>query len=103
MSGVLVLGAGGHGKVVADILLCQRIEVLGFLDDDPESWGSTRLGMRILGPIQVYQDFAPDGLAIGIGDNGTRQRLVARLGDRVASLWLNAVHPAATVAASVRM
>ena len=35
MSGVLILGAGGHAKVIADILFCQGTVVQGFLDWDP--------------------------------------------------------------------
>ncbi len=103
MSGVLVLGAGGHGKVVADILLCQGIDVLGFLDDDPASWGTTRLGLPVLGAIATYHRFDPTGLALGIGSNAGRQSVVAQLGDATASLWCNAVHPRATVAGSVRL
>ena len=33
---VIVLGAGGHGKVVADAILSAGDTVLGFLDDDPD-------------------------------------------------------------------
>lgn len=32
---VIVLGAGGHGKVVADAILSAGDTVLGFLDDRP--------------------------------------------------------------------
>ena len=45
MTGILVLGAGGHGKVVADILCRAGTPAMGFLDDDPETWGTTRLGL----------------------------------------------------------
>ena len=39
---ILIVGAGGHGQVVADILQAQRVagddvDVIGFVDDDP-SW-----------------------------------------------------------------
>jgi len=31
---VVVIGAGGHGRVMVDVLRCQdEVEVLGFLDD----------------------------------------------------------------------
>lgn len=103
MTRALVIGAGGHAKVVADILLCQGMEVLGFLDDDPKTWGAIRLGLHVLGSISGYQDYAPDVLAIGIGENLARQRIVERLGAAERQMWCNAIHPAAVVARSVRI
>lgn len=103
MSGVLIFGAGGHAKVVADILCCQGVSIRGFLDDDPQSWGTTRLGIPVLGGIDAWIDHAPDGLVIGIGSNSIRRAIVARLGDRVQNLWRSAIHPRATIAESVRL
>jgi sugar O-acyltransferase (sialic acid O-acetyltransferase NeuD family) len=101
MSGVLVLGAGGHAKVVADILQAQGISVRGFLDDDPASWERRRLDLPVLGPIARLADLEPDGLVLGIGSNRVRQELVMRLAAEAAGLWRIAVHPRATLAPSV--
>lgn len=102
MSGVLILGAGGHAKVIADILMSQGTRVRGFLDDDPQLWGEMRLGLPVLGAIGHYLEYEPDGLVIGIGDNPVRRRIAERLGARAQKLWCNAVHPRATLARSVR-
>jgi len=40
---ILILGAGGHAKVVADIVRLQGHEVAGFLDDDEELIGGEPL------------------------------------------------------------
>jgi sugar O-acyltransferase (sialic acid O-acetyltransferase NeuD family) len=103
VGGVLVLGAGGHAKVVADILLGQGIAVAGFLDDDPATWGQTRLGLPVLGSVDSFGLHSPEGLVPGIGSNHARQALVARLGPAAYELWRNAIHPRATVAASARL
>jgi sugar O-acyltransferase (sialic acid O-acetyltransferase NeuD family) len=103
MSGVLILGAGGHAKVIADILMSQDIEVLGFLDDDPKLWGEMRLGLPVLGAIGQYPEYEPSGLVIGIGDNLVRRSVAERLSTEAQKLWCNAVHPQATVARSVRL
>ena len=103
MSSLLVVGAGGHAKVVADLLLCQGLQVGGFLDDDPRTWGTTRLGLPVLGSLSTYVDYAPSGLAMGIGDNASRERIVAQLGQAAQSLWRTALHPKATIAASARL
>ncbi len=100
MSGVLILGAGGHAKVVADILLLQGSEVIGFLDDNQTLWGTNLFTLPILGGIDTFADFSPDGLVFGIGSNAIRKQMVARLGDVAAKLWQSVVHPRATVAES---
>jgi sugar O-acyltransferase (sialic acid O-acetyltransferase NeuD family) len=98
-----VVGAGGHGKTVADILICQGIAVLGFLDDDQATWGGLRLGKPVLGPIEAYRDFAPVMLGLGIGDNQARRRVIERLGAQALVLWCTAVHPRAIIAASAQL
>ena len=103
MSGVLILGAGGHAKVIADILMSQGTQVRGFLDDDPNLWGKTRLGLPILGAIAQHSAYQPDGLIIGIGDNLARRSVAQRLSAQAQRLLLNAVHPRATVARSARL
>ncbi len=101
--GVLILGAGGHGKVVADILLCQDVPVLGFLDDNPLLQGQARLGLPILGAIASYPRYESSGLALGIGDTAQRRGVVQRCGPAAQQLWRDAIHPRATIAASARL
>jgi sugar O-acyltransferase (sialic acid O-acetyltransferase NeuD family) len=103
MSGLLVVGAGGHAKVVADILLSQGLNVAGFLDDDPNTWGGTPLGLPVLGSVDSYASYSPEGLVMGVGSNIARKQVVERLGAEAHGLWRNAVHPKATLASSVRL
>lgn len=103
MTTVLVLGAGGHAKVVADILQLQNVDVIGFLDDNPSTWGTHLLGLPVHGSIDRYPDFSPDGLVLGIGSNRVRKQIVARLGSSAETLWLSAIHPSASVARSARI
>lgn len=103
MSGILIIGAGGHAKVVADILFLQGETVLGYVDDNPSSWGTVRLGLPVLGKIDDFEQHSPGGLVMGIGDNAVRRSIVMRLGERAAGMWRSAIHPRATVAASVQL
>ncbi len=103
MKRVLIIGAGGHAKVVADILQLCGHHILGCLDDNPQSWGTSCLGLPVLGAIADYAKYQPDGLVIGIGSNGVRQTLVNRLGEPARALWINAIHPRATFAASAKI
>jgi sugar O-acyltransferase (sialic acid O-acetyltransferase NeuD family) len=103
MSGILIVGAGGHAKVVADILLSQGLNVVGFLDDDPSTWGGTRLGLPVVGSIASYAEYAPEGLVMGVGSNLARKQIVKRLGAEAHGLWRGAIHSRATLANSVRL
>jgi sugar O-acyltransferase (sialic acid O-acetyltransferase NeuD family) len=103
MRGILILGAGGHGKVVADILCCAGEPVMGFLDDDPATWGTTRLGLPVLGDIVTYREHLPSGLILGMGNIAARARIVDTLGGEAHGLWRNAIHPRAIVARSVQL
>lgn len=102
MSGILVIGAGGHGKVVADILLARGLPVAGFLDDDPALVGAERLGLPVLGPIESWPAHAPAALSMALGDNHARQRVAGRL-SLPAARWISAVHPTAVIAPSARL
>src|SRR5258708_25648783 len=103
MPGILILGAGGHGKVVADILQLQGYNVRGYLDDLPETWGTSRLGLTVLAALDRYQDFEPDGVIIGIGSNEFRKKIVERLGAAAQLPWINAIHPQAILASSAQL
>lgn len=96
---VFIIGAGGHAKVVADILLLQGYTIVGYLDDNPAAWDTRPLGLPVLGSIDSYAQFNPDALALGIGANHVRRALF----ERIPGLWINAIHPTATIASSVQM
>lgn len=100
--GVLILGAGGHGRVVLDILLqTGRHEVLGFLDNNSEIHGRRIDWLPVLGPIYALPELAAthgcDGVVVAIGDNGVR-RGVARQVEGAGIELINAIHPSATLA-----
>jgi sugar O-acyltransferase (sialic acid O-acetyltransferase NeuD family) len=99
---VLILGAGGHGRVVLDILLqAGRQHVVGFLDNNVDFHGRRVDGLPVLGAIPDLPALAEthdiDGALVAIGDNGVR-RGVARELERLGIELINAVHPSATLA-----
>jgi sugar O-acyltransferase (sialic acid O-acetyltransferase NeuD family) len=104
---VLVVGAGGHGQVAGDVLLCAAaqgsgLQLAGFLDDDANLWGTVRLGVPILGAVRQAAQYAHDALLLGIGDNATRRRLyesLAAAGERVVTVR----HPSAQVGRAVEI
>jgi len=102
---VLIIGAGGHGQVVADILLRMRerdhvVEPVGYLDDNPSLAGQAFLGLPVLGTSSDIGELAHDAVVVAVGDNAIRRHLFDRLlqaGERL----LTACHPEAVVAPDV--
>lgn len=90
MSKIVILGAGGHARVIADIILSSGHTVEGFLDDRVTG---TVLGLPVLGRLEDALRFPSCRFIIGIGDNALRERLEARF----ALPWHTAVHPTAVI------
>jgi len=101
---IIIIGAGGHGRVVLDIL--QRAgqhTVRGFVDSNPKLWGRRVDGVPVLGGPDLVADLARDGIAgaiVAIGDNGIRREF-ADLVSSVGLQMVNAIHPSANLARTV--
>jgi len=96
---VLVVGAGGHAKVVVATLRALGMSIAGCLDDDLERVEQTVLGAAVLGPVELVKEHAGPAV-LGIGGNAVRQRLAS---EYPGVEWISVVHPAATVHASVEL
>ena len=98
--GHLIIGASGHAKVIADILIEQGLDLLGFVDDNELLHGQDILGYPVLGSIQQWKLFKPAGIIIGIGDNLIRKIIYNKLAPD-SPPWITAIHPQATLSKSV--
>ena len=97
---VFVIGASGHGKSVVSVLLTSGFEISAILDDDPDTWGETVLGVNVTGPIlQKMEGLNPLGI-VGIGDNGDRKAQAERLS---GVEWLTLIYPGAYVNPSAQI
>jgi len=103
----VIVGAGGHGRVVLDILIrAGQHEILGFVDSNPELAGRRVDGRRVFGGMDVLPRLRDEqGVAaavVAIGDNGVRREFA----DQVESYGLrlaNAIHPSANLARNVTL
>ena len=95
---VVVIGAGGHGKVVISTLLAAGVRILCVLDDDRQKHGLKILGVPVRGPVSDADKFGRVGV-LGIGHNRERKRIA----EAVALEWAIVVHPQAWVHPSVRL
>ena len=105
-----VLGAGGHGKVVADVVRSAGGEVTGYVDADPEKVGEVvdGHGAEVVFRQQELFDVMDggerpadwDAVVVGIGDNWIRWKFFCRFRPREVPA---VVHPTATVAESAEI
>ena len=101
---VVVIGAGGHAKVVVELIRAQgRYDVVGCTDPAPER--GDVVGAPILGGDDILPDLYAQGVRhcfVALGDNPLRMK-VAR---RVTSLGfelINAISPNAIVSPTARL
>jgi len=103
---VFIYGAGGHGKVIADMLLMARVAgFAGFVDDDDKNKGRTILGYRVLGGAAWLKEQAAVAdieIALGIGDNAAR-RVIAERCRAWGAVLRTTLHPSAVVARSAKL
>lgn len=79
---VVIIGNGGHSKVVKDILLLKKnIQIVGYLDDKFEEYLIEEEMFN--GPISAYQflidKFDEINFIIAIGHNYTRKQIVNKM------------------------
>lgn len=97
---VIVLGAGGHAKVVISTLIRAGYKVGAVYDDDPAKWGETWLGVSIVGAISSLDPQIKRCAVIAVGHNSTRRTIANRFPD---FQWVTVVHPNADVHPSVQL
>ena len=93
MNKLIIIGAGGHGKVVADNALKNGYTDICFVDD--HSTGEC-MGFPIVGTstdIQALNDGKTDFI-IGIGNNAVRKTIAETYNVN----WVSIVHPSAQIA-----
>ncbi|MEW5773698.1 MAG: acetyltransferase [Thermodesulfobacteriota bacterium] len=103
MDAIVIVGASGHGKVVADIVeQAGQCRIAGFLDRDRPAGGEF-FGLPVLGAEadlpRLVKDLDLGGMLVAIGDNWTRARVAGELARLAPGLpFVSAVHPAARLA-----
>ena len=103
---VVIAGAGGHGRVVADALqvACADKHFLGFVDDNLELRGQKVGGFPVLGSIadipELYREHPALLAVLAIGDNSVRETVAKKLSSSKVK-FAKIIHPGATIAGDV--
>lgn len=99
---LIIIGASGHGKVIADTAIkMNKWQSIAFLDDDESI--KTSMGLEVIGKTAdafTYKDEAD--FFVAIGNNATREKVQEKLieeGLNVVSL----IHPSAVIGTDVEI
>lgn len=90
---VIIIGASGHGRVIADIIRKSGDTVFGFLDDDLSKPG-------LLGSVSDCEKYTDKLFVIGIGNNFVRETIA----EKYPQLhYYTAIHPSAEISSDVKI
>ena len=96
MNRLIIVGAGGHGKVIADNALKNGYTEICFVDDNAVG---ACMGVPIIGvcgDLERLDDGRTD-FVIGIGNNAVRKAIAERYGVN----WVSLIHPSVQIAVNV--
>ena len=105
---IVIVGAGGHGEVVADIIRTRAkvteapLEIVAFLDDSPTRHGLMVAGTLVRGGLESAGTLSADAFVVAIGTNDARARTSSQLCAAGYTL-ISAVHPAACIGGNVEI
>lgn len=103
---LIVLGGGGHGKVLIDALLLQSAQVLGFVDPRPEH-PEQILGVPWLGEPAVISAYAPAEVllvnAVGSAGAPTNRRQIFSEYKNKGYSFAGVLHPSAVIGRDVHL
>lgn len=106
---IIILGIGGNAIDIAEAEQArptgQRRTILGFLDDDPKSWGAKVGGFRVLGGLADARRFSDAEFVNGIGSATSfpkKPEILAKTG-LPRERFTNVIHPLAWVSPSATL
>ncbi len=99
---LIIIGASGHGKVVADIAIkMNEWQSIAFLDDDESI--KTSMGLEVIGRTAdaiTYKDEAD--FFVAIGSNTTREKIQEKLIEQGINV-ICLIHPSAVIGTDVEI
>lgn len=104
MKNITIIGAGGHSKVIRDIILAsQKYKIIAILDDKYKNVTNDKLTIK--GPIEYAKNLFENHnseFVIAVGDNKVRKEIVKLLNIPDSS-YSTLVHPTAFISPSVKL
>lgn len=95
---LVIIGAGGHGLVCADIAKLLGYIDINFLDDDIDK----NFDYRIIGKIDDFVNYLNCDFFIALGNNQLRESVFNKLNEKKCKI-INLIHPSAVIAHDVKL
>lgn len=107
MKPVVIYGASGHGKVIADIIEKSGGTVTAFVDDDSALWGKPFFGAPLWDGMkellaQHKKSVGEFSVIVAIGKNDVRQTVSEKL-KAAGVVFARAIHPSAQIGKEVKI
>ncbi len=103
---IVIIGAGGHGRVVLDIIRNNhQFKVSGFLDSNDALHNRVMDGVEILGDLSLLKKLPEMGIGaaiVAIGDNRVR-KAYAEICTKNGISLVSAIHPSACIAGNAHI
>jgi sugar O-acyltransferase (sialic acid O-acetyltransferase NeuD family) len=96
MKKLAIIGASGHGKVIADIAVKNEYKEIVFLDDNPKVQECA--GFRVVGTLEDIDKYPDYDVIVAIGNASIRKKIHKKVGeDRLTTL----IHPQSVISRRV--
>jgi UDP-perosamine 4-acetyltransferase len=104
---VIILGAGGHAKVLIDTLRACSVNIIGVVDANPEKFGKSILEVPVIGNDDIVTKYSPDTVRLvnGIGSVGLptkRTEIFVKFKD-LGYTFLQVIHQSAVISGDVKL
>ena len=99
---LIIIGASGHGKVVADIAIkMNKWQSIAFLDDDKAI--KTSMGLEVIGKTaDAFTNKEEADFFVAIGSNTTREKIQEKLIEKGLNV-VSLIHPSAVIGTDVEI
>ena len=97
---LVIIGASGHGKVIADIALKNQYDEIVFLDDDKTI--TECAGFAVRGTTENIEKYLSWDFIVAIGDALARQNIFEKL-ENIPCNIVSLIHPKAVVSRRVEI
>lgn len=104
---LILIGAGGHAKVLADVIQLEKRPTLGVVDADPSKHGKGVLGLLVLGGEEVILTRLQHTIdlvnAVGSVHSMTARAAVYERWTAAIYMFARIIHPSAIIARSASL
>lgn len=100
MKNLIIIGASGHGKVIADIAVQNGYVDIVFLDDDPGI--KECAGFPVVGKTSMVTNLVGDAI-VAIGNAKIRERIQERIQNQERVKLVTLIHPNAVISRRVEI